>query len=666
MADNQIEALIDHWSYSSMSKLMSNPLAFKKKYVLKIYDDLDSPSAIVGKAGHKALEAYYNGKSVTEAIEVGFDYIGNISETGIDYGKTGSREQILTKYEQAIKFYFEELPSYHEILGVELEIVAEIETVDGQVLSVPAKSFSDLVTRNKLGEIEIIDHKFVSSYTDGSVDNFGKFLQAMFNYHTVKAKFGEAPKRVIYNECKISKNRDNTPQLQPYVIEFDREGIYGDFATFYSLYNACTKLISLPEMIFLPNPSDMFDGQNSFEVFRSGIIGVDRPVDVKHKIEQKKFVEKNFIPSAFDSVESKHLSNEEKIRLKLQEFAMPAEMAETHTGASVTMYTLKPSRGVSMSKLARMNDDLALALGVHSVRIEAPIRGTTLVGVEVPNQTRRVLELQQNHLHKGTLDIPLGQDVYGNIHYKSLSDMPHLLIAGATGSGKSVMLNVLLTALTEQMSPRALKLVLVDPKQVELSMFADVPHLLRPIETDSKGTVTLLKELVATMETRYSKLMESKVRNIDDYNKIAKTKMPKVAVVIDEFADLMLSGGKDKKKAVKAEITERDIFGKPIKKYKKEIEEEEPSVEQLIVKLAQKSRAVGIHLVLATQRPSADVVTGLIKANIPTKIAFQTANTINSKIILDQAGAEELTGKGDMLFADSSANSIVRLQGFYK
>lgn len=629
MTEQTNNNLVDFWSYSSMSQLLRNPLAFKKKYVLKIYDDLTSPTAVVGKAAHKALESYFNGMEREAAIEVGLNEISLQSDAGIRYGKTGSREKMLKDYTQAINFYFEEMPTFHEILGVELGIVEEISTPQGEVLSLPAKSYSDLVVRNKKGEIEVWDHKFVAYYSDPDTDNFSHFLQGMFNYHTIKAKFGEAPARIIFNECKVAKNKDGSPQIKPYTIEFGGPGFASDLATFYKLYNACTKLINLPDMVFLPNPADIFDGQNAFESFRIGVIGVDRPVSVKHRTEEKAFVEKQFVGSKADSAENVDLTTEERIRLKLQEFGIPVEMRETHVGSNITQYTLKPSRGRKMSEFKKLADDIAIAIKAESIRIEAPIRGTDLVGIEVPSLVRKRIDLTDEHLIPHTLNIPIGVNVHGALVHKDLSDMPHLLVAGATGSGKSVMLNVILTALTRQMKPDNLKLVLIDPKRVELSQFKNVPHLMMPVIYDDEPAQEVLEQMVIEMEERYKKLETAGVRSIDDIAGMAK-----IVIVIDEFADLMLNSMDG--------ITERHI-----------------------IRLAQKARAVGIHLVLATQRPSADVVTGLIKANIPTKIAFMTTSAVNSRVILDENGAEELTGKGDMLFLDPSKTTLQRLQGLY-
>lgn len=667
--------LIDFWSYSSMSQFLRNPLAFKKKYILKIYDDISSPSAVVGSACHKAMQAYYNGRTPEEAKDIGLDYINNQSDAGIDYGKTGSREQIINTFNQALNFYLEEVPTYHKILGVEFEIVAPIETVDGKKLALPAKSFSDLITENELGEIEIIDHKFVRSYTDGSVDDFGKFLQAMFLYHTVKWKFGRAPARIVFNECKVSKNKDGSPQLQPYTVEFSQ---MGDFATFYKLYDACTANVNLPGFSFLPNPNDIFDGQNAFEVFRSGVIGIDAPISVEHKTEQVKYAEKNYVPSAHDALQNDY-SPEGKIKAKLAEFGIGVATEATHVGPSVTQYTFKPSKGVRMSKVAALGDDIAIALQAPSVRIDAPIYGTSLVGIEVPNETRTVVPLADKHFKPGTLEIPIGVDVYGKTHYKSLADMPHLLIAGATGAGKSVMLNVILEAMTHQNTPEALKLVLIDPKQVELTAYEGSAHLAQPVVTSNIQACETLDKMVQEMESRYKLLRRRNCRTIDEYNAKPGAKMSKMLIMIDEFADLMMGDIQPSVDSMDIKTFNNNLLmaiaqgnGKLTQKatkaaLKRTIEETAPpSAEQSIIRIAQKARAVGMHLILATQRPSADVVTGLIKANIPTKIAFMTTNSINSKIILDETGAEKLTGKGDMLFLDPSASSIKRLQGLYK
>lgn len=668
--------LIDHWSPSSMSQFLRNPLAFKKQYILKIYDNLTSPSALVGISAHKAIEAYYNGRSFEEAKDIGLTNINNQSDSGINYGKTGTRENIINTFNTALNFYFEELPTYHKILGVEFAIVAPLETVDGKTLAIPAKTKSDLIIENELGEIEIIDHKFVKSYTDGTIDDFAKFIQGYFLYHTVKWKFGKAPARVVFRECKVSKNRDGSPQVQEYTIEFDQ---MHDFATFYKLYEAATKNINNSDYQFLPNPNDIFDGQNSFEVFRTGVIGVDRPMTVEHKTQQVQFAEKNYVASAHDSVDTANFTPEGKVKAKFGEFGVGLKPEATHVGPSVTQYTFKPSAGNSMRKIRSYADDVALALEADNVRIDAPIPGTSLIGVEIPNKIRTTVNLEQKHFKMNTTQIPIGVDVYGETHYKDLQEMPHLLIAGATGAGKSVMLNVILTALTEQNDASAVKMVLIDPKQVELTQFEKLPHLLMPVVTNNVDASNTLGQMVEEMEKRYKALRRRNCRTISEYNAKSGEKMSKIVIVVDEFADLMMNDIKPSAESMDVKRFNENLEwfisqgnGKLTQKatklaLKQTIEQSAPpSAEDSIIRIAQKARAVGMHLILATQRPSVDVVTGLIKANIPTKIAFMTTNAINSKIILDTTGAEKLTGKGDMLYLDPSSNGVIRLQGLYK
>lgn len=655
--------LIDFWSYSSLTLFLRNRLAFKKTYIMKQYDNQTSVSAVIGKAGHKALEHYFKAEKpdVHEAVEAGHRYINSVSDIEIDYGKTGSREQIIKGYTQAIEFYFAELPDFGKVLGVEESITTVVKDRDGHELPMPLKSVSDIIGEDANGDIWVHDHKFVKSYSDGSEDKATLLIQGLFNFHTIEAKYGKAPKGIVYHECKITKNRNDEAQVQPYVFEFNDPA---NFAIFYRLVADCTNEIRKPDVTFLPNPQDMFDGQASFEIYRQDLITVDRPA-VQHKTKDVEFVEKKFVASKVDLPENAAFTPEEKIKAKLGEFGITVEMAKTSVGAAITQYTMKPGRGRRMADFEKHARDLQYALEVPSIRVQAPIPGTGLVGVEVPSKERKTINFNESHLVPGTMSIPVGVDVHGDTYHKDLAEMPHLIVAGSTGSGKSVQLNVIIKALTEQLTPEQLQLVLVDPKRVELSHFKDLPHLMSEVIYDTEKAQQALEWLVGEMEARYQTLQDAGSRFIDDYNSNQVNKMSKIVVVIDEFADLMLSGGKVTKKAVKAEITERDAAGKPTKKYRKELEAEKPSAESLLVKLAQKARAVGIHLILATQRPSVDVVTGLLKANIPTKMAFATTNKVNSTVILDQGGAEELTGKGDMLFQDPTQKGLIRLQGLY-
>ena len=322
------------------------------------------------------------------------------------------------------------------------------------------------------------------------------------------------------------------------------------------------------------------------------------------------------------------------IQSTLAEFGIDVEMEGANVGPRVTQYTMKPPAGVNLSKILSRDKELALNLAVDKIRIEAPIPGTRSVGVEIPNarsadvRLRGVLESSDWKKSTDPLAFAVGKDISGKAVIANLAKMPHLLIAGTTGSGKSVMTNTLITSLLYRNSPSDMKLIIVDPKQVEMAQYQDIPHLLTPIITQTEKALSAMKWAVGEMARRYTLMADEKVKNIADYNaKIASqsskddeqksSKMPYIVIVIDEMADLMMMAGKD--------------------------------LEMLIVRIAQKGRAAGIHLVLATQRPEVKVITGLIKANIPGRIAFAVGSQMDSRIMLDQGGAEKLLGKGDML-----------------
>jgi S-DNA-T family DNA segregation ATPase FtsK/SpoIIIE len=332
-------------------------------------------------------------------------------------------------------------------------------------------------------------------------------------------------------------------------------------------------------------------------------------------------------------------ANKEKIRRTLETFGIIVEMGEVNVGPTVTQFTFKPAEGVRLSQIASLGNDLALALAAHPIRIEAPIPGKSLVGIEVPNQSvalvnlRDILASEAFKNRKSDLAFSLGKDVSGQPWVSNLDPLPHLLIAGATGSGKSVQINGLILSLLYSNSPDDLKLILVDPKRVELSLYNNIPHLLTPVITDSTKTINALRWTVSEMDRRYQVLQNAGKRNIASYRKEVNDDMPYIVFVIDELADLMAVAAKE--------------------------------VEAAIVRLAQMARAVGIHLVLATQRPSVDVITGLIKANVTARVAFSVASQVDSRTILDTSGAEKLLGKGDMLFVSAELSKPKRLQGAY-
>jgi S-DNA-T family DNA segregation ATPase FtsK/SpoIIIE len=339
-----------------------------------------------------------------------------------------------------------------------------------------------------------------------------------------------------------------------------------------------------------------------------------------------------------DAGDVKH--NAQVIKDTLSEFSIDVDMEGANIGPKVTQYTLKPPAGVKLTRITALETNIALNLAAQAIRIEAPIPGQRAVGIEVPNRKAAdvrlhgILSSPQWQQADSPLSFAIGRDIAGEPVIGHLDKMPHLLIAGATGSGKSVMINTLLSSLLYRNSPSDLKLILVDPKQVELTPYNDIPHLLTPVIVEPEKCISALKWAVNEMERRYSLLAEEKVRNIKSYNELKKDeRMPYVVIVIDELADLMMLAARD--------------------------------VEALVVRLAQKARAVGIHLVLATQRPSVDVITGLIKANVPARIAFTVASQVDSRTILDQGGAEKLLGKGDMLLLTPEINKPRRIQGAF-
>ena len=332
------------------------------------------------------------------------------------------------------------------------------------------------------------------------------------------------------------------------------------------------------------------------------------------------------------------------IEKTLENFGIPVEMGEVNVGPTVTQYTLRPAGGVKLSKITTLHRDISLALAAHPIRIEAPIPGRSLVGIEIPNKTKtlvRLRDLLSGYDYKKDghyINMVLGRDVAGNPVWANLVKMPHLLIAGATGSGKSICIHSLIISLLYQKSPWELKFILIDPKRVELPFYNGIPHLLTPVIVELNKVLNAFKWAIKEMEERYKKLAETGAKDLASYNeKMAKASpreiLPYIVIIVDELADIMAAYGKE--------------------------------VEWAIVRLAQMSRAVGLHLVVSTQRPSVEIITGLIKANITSRIALQVASQVDSRTILDMMGAERLLGNGDMLFLAGDAGKPKRIQGVY-
>lgn len=381
-------------------------------------------------------------------------------------------------------------------------------------------------------------------------------------------------------------------------------------------------------------------------------VSVDTDEEAKNFIKtSKRETDKAYLPPPLSLLERDKgkpvvgdiKANANIIKRTLANFGIDVEMDEVSIGPSVTRYALKPAEGMKLSRIVALQNDLAMALAAHPLRIEAPIPGKSLVGIEIPNTTKTtvglgtLLSTDEYQTSDKPLLVALGKGISGKSHFANASKMPHLLIAGATGSGKSVTIHTLIVSLLYKNSPHDLKFIMIDPKRVELTLYNKIPHLLTPVITDAKKAILALKWAAKEMDRRYDLLQSHSVRDIDSYHKNIKNSesdpMPFIFIVIDELADIMQT-------------------------YPRELEAG-------VVRLAQMSRAVGIHLILSTQRPSVNVITGLIKANIPARLALQVASQVDSRTILDQIGAEKLLGAGDMLYLSGEMSKPTRIQSAY-
>ncbi|MDK2802220.1 MAG: DNA translocase FtsK [Oscillospiraceae bacterium] len=366
-------------------------------------------------------------------------------------------------------------------------------------------------------------------------------------------------------------------------------------------------------------------------------------IEEEYKIPPLTFLKK-FVPTDNEDISQELKGNAERLVDTLKSFGVQTRVIDISRGPAVTRYELQPSAGVKISKITNLSDDIALNLATAGVRIEAPIPNKAAVGIEVPNKNvdivtlREIIESDDFKNSKSKLTVALGKDITGNMAIADLSKMPHTLIAGSTGSGKSVCINSIIVSILYKSSPEEVKIVMIDPKVVELGIYNGIPHLLVPVVTDPRKAAGALNWAVTEMLNRYKIFADSGVRDLAGYNKFANKKddikpMPQIVIIIDELADLMMAAPNE--------------------------------VEDAICRLAQMARAAGMHLVIATQRPSVDVITGVIKANIPSRIAFAVSSQVDSRTILDGSGAEKLLGRGDMLFAPMGSSKPTRVQGCF-
>ncbi|MDU0963830.1 MAG: DNA translocase FtsK [Peptostreptococcus anaerobius] len=387
-----------------------------------------------------------------------------------------------------------------------------------------------------------------------------------------------------------------------------------------------SKLMGGPGQIVEPEKEDLFEEENEHIKYANYKMP---PVSLLNKVVNK----------SDKRSKQKVLENARRLEQTLRDFGVEASINQVTVGPTITRYEIQPRPGVKVSKIVNLTDDIALSLAAKSIRMEAPIPGKNAIGIEVPNEEsqmvgiREIMESKEFNGYTSKLAMGLGKDVAGRIIIGDIAKMPHLLIAGSTGSGKSVCVNTLITSLVYKAKPDEVKLILIDPKVVELSNYNGIPHLLIPVVTDPKKAANALTWAVTEMNRRYKLFAETQVKDIKSYNEKTDNPLPRIVIIIDELADLMMVSAND--------------------------------VEDCIHRLAQMARAAGMHLIVATQRPSVDVITGVIKANIPSRIAFAVSSQTDSRTIIDMGGAEKLLGKGDMLFYPLGAAKPVRLQGAF-
>lgn len=599
-------------SHSAIICFLNNQIQFKKRYIARVYDDAKTPAMVVGSAVHKMIEKKLSGEPTSDAIRAGLDEIDKVSDYEIDYAKTGSREEMLEQYNKLSITVINELPNYSNILAIEDKIECDL-TILGK--RIPMKGYIDLILDH--GDwLEVVDFKSVKSYSDESTENYKYLIQAWIYTQLVEFKYNKPVNRFVFSEIKKSTNRNKECQIQDYVL--DRQGIIEANDVIGRTIKNVSDYIDNPNAIYFPNPSDMLNGNRSMEVVAQ-MDGIS--VRTIHRTERKeKFSAINVDTDLMDE----SAADTDRIKNKLVEFGIGGEIIDKIESNQVVTYILKPSRGVKMSKIAGLEDDIAIALGSEAIRIIAPIYGTTTVGIEVPKK-------QEFPVFTGSLtgtQVAIGVDTMGNTVMDDIAKMPHMLIGGQTGSGKSVFAKNIIRSL---IADKSNDITIIDQKMVEMIEFADDCNVI----TEQEDAMNAVLLLVSEMQKRYKKFMTKRAVDIDSYN-AQGGRLNRKILMIDEYADLVMSLDKETRQ----------------------------NLETGLSRVLQKGRAAGIHVIIATQRPSADIVAPIIKANCPVKVCMRVATARNSEIILDSSGGERLLGKGDMLYLGTGMINPVRLQGF--
>ena len=604
-------------SPSAIMCFLNNQIQFKKRYIAKVYDDPSSPSMVVGSAMHKMIEQRMKGQSFEVAIEAGLQAIENVADYEIEYGKTGSREKIIEQYQKLSTTVINELPTYDNVLAVEDKIECNLSVMNKKI---PMKGYIDLVL--DLGDsLEVIDWKSVTNYSDEETENWSYIIQGWIYSKLAEYKYKKPVSRVIFKEIKKTINRDGQPQIKDYVLNVENLAEADDIMG--RVIKSVSDYTDNPDATYFPNPRDMMNGAQSMHIVAQ-MEGIT--VRTVHTTERReKFAPVNTVVA--DDIAQEGGSETERIMAKLNEFGVGGRIDETIKSNTVDTYILKPNRGVRMSKLAGLGDDLSLALGSEAVRVIAPIYGTQTVGIEVPHEQSFPTFDGKGSSHQ----IPIGVDTMNNVIYDDIAKMPHMLIGGQTGSGKSVFIRNIIQSLNN------CEVDIIDMKGL------DFDDLGKNIISEVGESLELIRHLVELMDNRYK-------------NKRANAK--RRVLIIDEYADLIMQTGKE----IRTRIDGYKKDGEPkIKQYTYDTRNE---LESNLARILQKGRAANINVIIATQRPSADIVAPIIKANCPVKACLRVATAKNSEIILDESGGERLLGKGDMLYLGSGMVKPVRVQCF--
>ncbi len=649
-----------------MKKFGSNQTLFRILYLNgDTIETTRSSTSVLGSAIHKGLKVFFGGDDdyvvstdEGEALKVSLDAIVDYLELypdGFIDWKTNVPDR-----EHLVEYALTSLPRYiaewdmkdmKEVVMAEKKLKHAMTLTVGRMtmdLPVPFVGYPDLVYRDGDDRIRIVDHKTTFSYTSQDKVDGSKMLQAAMYYCLVYRETGIAPYDMTFREYKVRPNKDGSPQTREYQIIFDE--IPSVFSLFFRFYTDMTRAL-LGEQVYVPNFDALYDGDVAMLAYIHRLDEPDELAEERKKVKEEdvmkilqekimsaknmrtfeKTAEKKFIKHI--SLNYDTMNTHDKIKYKLMEHGVVCNYVDTIKGLSVDLYRFEPTHGVRMATVEKFKKDVEQIVSRSNVRILAPIPDTNLIGFEVPKKKREFVDLKQAR-KAASFEIPFGVDVYGKRKDVDVRAMPHLLVAGTTGSGKSVFLNAVLTHMS-RLPQHEVEFVLLDPKMVELSAFQDDPHTAQYAEEVVDITV-ILDNYVDEMNRRYALFKKHGVKSLEAYRALGKDHkdIPYTVIIIDEFGDIVLQGGK-----------------------------EGNNFKRSMILLAQKARAAGIHLIITTQRPSAKIVDGLVKANFPTRIGFKTASRIDSEVILDRPGAEALIGKGDMLLLEMDG-TLTRLQGY--